>query len=125
MIPLVDKFGKKFRVRFEKKRKEISIYLYDGREKYFVSVIDIYKERKTAEIQEFILKHGFDTYVRRGLGTKIVKLLETELKSYGVVTIIGDVVESDKGAENFWEKQGYEITPCNIGPVIFTIKKEI
>lgn len=125
MITIHDKVGKKYRLKFEKKSKEISIYLRDGKEEHFVSVVDIYKERKMAEIQEFILEHGFDIYVRLGLGTQIVKLLEEKLKDYGVTTIIGDIVEQDLGAENFWEKQGYEITPCNIGPVRFTIKKEI
>lgn len=67
MIIIHDKFDKKYRLKFEKKSKEISVYLYD----------------------------------------------------------IGDVVEMDKGAEVFWKKQGYEITPCNVGPVRFTIIKII
>lgn len=125
MIAIHDKFGKKYRLKFEKKSNEISIYFYDGKKKYFVSVVDIYKEKRTAEIQEFILEKWPKDYRNRGLETKIATLLEEQLRNLGTVTTIGDVVEMDKGAEVFWKKQGYEITPYNIGLVRFTIKKVI
>lgn len=125
MIVVHDKFGKKYRLKFEKKSNKISIYFYDGKKKYFVSVVDIYKEKKTAEIQEFILEKWPKDYRNRDLGTKITTLLEEQLRNFGIVTIIGNVVEMDKGAEVFWKKQGYEITPYYIGLVRFTIKKDI
>ncbi|MCH7647298.1 MAG: GNAT family N-acetyltransferase [Thaumarchaeota archaeon] len=125
MITIHDKFGKKYRLQFEKTKEEISIYLFDGREKHFVSIVDIYNDIKTAEIQEFILEQWPDDYKHRGLGSIISNLLEVQLKDMGISTIIGDVVDKDKGAEIFWQKQGYKINSCKVGPVRFTIKKEI
>lgn len=125
MITIHDKHGKKYRVKFEKRKKEINIYLFVGREKHFVSVIDLYKDTKTAEIQEFILEFGFVDCKRRGLGTKISALLEEQLKERGILFVKGDVVEKDRGAEKFWKKQGYNITSLIEGPVRFTIKKKL
>ena len=125
MIIIQDKFGRKYRIQLKKKKDEISIYLFDGRKKYFISVVDIYKDAKTAEIQEFILKKWPDDYRNRGLGSIIAALLEEQLRKLGIFIIIGNVVENDTGAEIFWKKQGYEIVPCNAGPVRFTIKKKI
>jgi len=125
MITIHDKFGKKYRLKFEKTKKVLSVYLFVGREKHFISVVDFHKGTKIAEIKEFILKKGIEDYRHLGLGTRIAALLEEHLKEIGMLTIIGDVVEKDKGAEKFWKKQGYNITPCKIGPVRFTIKKEM
>lgn len=125
MITIHDKFGKKYRLKFEKSRNQIDIYLFVKREKHFVSVVDIYNDTKIAEIQEFLLDLGRYDCKRKGLGTIIFALLEKQLKEIGITTMIGNVVEQDKGAEMFWKKQGYKISSCNEGPVRFTIKKKL
>lgn len=125
MITIYDKFGKKYRLKFEKTKKDLSIYLFIGREKHFVSVVDLYNDTKIAKIQEFILDIGRYDCRRKGLGTIISTCLEEQLQEIGIFTILGDVVEKDKGAEIFWKRRGYEINLCNEGPVRFTIKKEI
>lgn len=125
MITIHDNFGKEYRLKFEKTKKDISVYLFVGREKYFISVVDTNNDTKIAEIQEFLLEFGQYDCRRKGLGTTISTLLEKQLKEIGMTTVIGNVVEQDKGAEIFWNKQGYEISPCNEGPVRFTIKKAI
>lgn len=115
----------KYRLKFEKTKSNISICLFVGKDEHFVSVVEINKDSDTAEIHEFILPYWPNDVRNRGLGSIILALLEDQLREIGMSTVIGDVVEQDKGAEIFWHKQDYEISPCNEGPVRFTIKKEL
>jgi len=67
---------------------------------------------------------------RQGTGTKIIELLERDLKKhYNIITIISAVQVNNLSAQRFWQKNGYRIVS---GPVlqadkttVFQLRKDL
>jgi GNAT superfamily N-acetyltransferase len=134
-IHIEDKFGDKWVVVFEKVSEMIAIHLYSSRfQRFVIGSVIIDKSTKTAKIKDFTLKKDFSAvglgeidFSHRGLGSKIISLLEGYLKKMGIRRIVGEISIVDKGVEKFWEKNGYRVIPHHEKNkmITHTIEKEI